>query len=142
MTLEQENELKFLEILNNQKEYISRPELGKLIRPIIGAGEYEKIFSGFLNSKNYIIEFDQDENTKHDYGQNKIYSIKTEGRNYLEFLKDTKEKELISFRKSKIDLKNAERMSKTYWWTFWFAVIGLLVSLYLLYLKITGKPTQ
>lgn len=47
----------------------------------------------------------------------------------------TEEKEL-SFKKLKIDVANATRVFKTYWWTFAFAVIGLAISLYLLIIKI------
>ena len=52
-----------------------------------------------------------------------------------------KEIEELQHKKLKVDLDNAKRIYKTYWWTFVFALLGLLISLYLLFLKITGKPT-
>jgi hypothetical protein len=42
----------------------------------------------------------------------------------------------ISKRKMKVDVKNAERIAKTYWWTFGFALVALLISLVLLVLKL------
>src|ERR1044072_3535592 len=48
-------------------------------------------------------------------------------------------KERLAQEKLEIDYKNAKRVFKTYWWTFGFAVVGLLISLFLLFLKIAGK---
>lgn len=39
-------------------------------------------------------------------------------------------------RKEKIDLANAQRLYNTYWYTFSFAVVALLISLVLLVLKL------
>ena len=44
--------------------------------------------------------------------------------------------EELTFEKLKYDVRNAKRIFKTYWWTFWFALVGLLISLALLLLKI------
>jgi hypothetical protein len=40
------------------------------------------------------------------------------------------EKEELEIQKLKYDVKNTKRVYKTYWFTFTFAVIALLVSLY------------
>lgn len=49
--------------------------------------------------------------------------------------KDDKLKEWQD-KKIELDYKNAKRVYSTYWWTFWFAVIGLAISLVLLVLKL------
>lgn len=36
----------------------------------------------------------------------------------------------LTFEKLKYDVKNSKRMYKTYWWTFSFALIALLISIY------------
>jgi len=64
--------------------------------------------------------------------------------NTEEFLKDGGfvdifEKEKFRAEKEKIDFTNAKRISKTYWWTFGIAVVGFLISVYLLILKIIGQ---
>jgi hypothetical protein len=57
-------------------------------------------------------------------GFSRIYDIKSQE------IKRKKEKELLELEKLKYDTKNASRIYKTYWWTFGFALIALLVSLY------------
>lgn len=49
------------------------------------------------------------------------------------------EKEKLNFEKLKYDVKNSKRIFKTYWFTFGFALAGLLISLILLILKFGGK---
>ncbi|PKQ63304.1 hypothetical protein BZG01_15880 [Labilibaculum manganireducens] len=44
--------------------------------------------------------------------------------------KKHEEVENLTFEKLKYDVKNSKRMSKTYWWTFSFALIALLISIY------------
>lgn len=41
-----------------------------------------------------------------------------------------KKKEQLELEKLKYDIKNAKRIYKTYWWTFIFAIIALIISLY------------
>lgn len=40
------------------------------------------------------------------------------------------EREKLEIEKLKYDLKNAKRIFKTYWWTFTFALIAFLISLF------------
>jgi len=46
------------------------------------------------------------------------------------------EKEKLNYEKLKYDVKNAKRIFKTYWITFFIAIFGFLISLILLILKI------
>jgi hypothetical protein len=47
-----------------------------------------------------------------------------------------RELEKLNLEKARFDLKNARRIYKTYWWTFSFSIIALIISFFLLYLKI------
>lgn len=47
-----------------------------------------------------------------------------------------KKREKLSDEKLEYDVKNAKRIFKTYWWSFWFAVIALAISLTLGILKV------
>ena len=49
------------------------------------------------------------------------------------------EKEKLNFEKLKYDVKNSKRIFNTYWFTFGFALAGLLISIVLLILKFCGK---
>lgn len=57
-------------------------------------------------------------------GFSRIYDIKSHEIN------NKKEKERLELEKLKYDIKNAKRIYKTYWWTFIFAIIALIISLY------------
>lgn len=46
------------------------------------------------------------------------------------------ERQKLNDEKLRYDVKNAKRIFKTYWWTFWFALIGLAISLVLGVLKL------
>jgi hypothetical protein len=46
------------------------------------------------------------------------------------------ERQKLSDEKLKYDVKNAKRIFKTYWWTFWLAIIGFVISLVLGVLKL------
>lgn len=45
-------------------------------------------------------------------------------------------RQFFSDEKLEYEVKNAKRIFKTYWWTFSFAIVGLMVSLFLLFLKL------
>jgi hypothetical protein len=64
---------------------------------------------------------------------------------YLETLsqKEIEQIEIASLTKQKlnIDLKNAQRVYKTYWWTFGIALAGFIISLILLLFKFFGKTS-
>lgn len=45
-------------------------------------------------------------------------------------IKRKEERDILELEKLKYDTKNAKRIFKTYWWTFGFALIALLISLY------------
>lgn len=47
-----------------------------------------------------------------------------------------KELEKLTLEKARYDVKNAKRIYRTYWWTFTFSLIALIVSLILLILKL------
>jgi|ERR1035437_2488747 hypothetical protein len=49
------------------------------------------------------------------------------------------EKDRLANDKLKVDLKNAKRISKTYWLTFGIAVAAFLISLVLLIIKLKGQ---
>ncbi len=59
---------------------------------------------------------------------------------YLKQLKNKenadRERQRLNDEKLKYDVKNAKRIFKTYWWTFTFAVVGLIISLVLGILKL------
>lgn len=57
-------------------------------------------------------------------GFSRIYDIKSRE------IKRKEEKEHLELEKLKYDTKNARRIYRTYWWTFGFALIALLISLY------------
>jgi hypothetical protein len=65
------------------------------------------------------------------------YGWHLEKRRQQEALEATRKE--ISDVKLKYDLKTAKRIYNSYWWTFSFALIGLLISIILLILKIVGK---
>ena len=44
----------------------------------------------------------------------------------------------LEIKKLRLNIVNAERISKTYWWTFGIALAAFLISLVLLILKIKG----
>jgi phage anti-repressor protein len=87
------------------------------------------------------------------------YTIKSSGLHFIEKLPESfnnkpysyylklsvekeikiKEKEDLDNQKLKIDLENAKRIFKTYWWTFGIAVAAFLISLSLLIFKIIEK---
>ena len=46
------------------------------------------------------------------------------------------ERQKLNDEKLKYDVKNVKRIFKTYWWTFWFSVIALAISLGLGVLKL------
>lgn len=48
-----------------------------------------------------------------------------------------KELEKLNLEKARLDIRNSKRIYRTYWWTFSFSVISLIVSIILLYLKIS-----
>jgi len=56
--------------------------------------------------------------------------------NLEEVTNKQKHTEALTYEKLKYDVKNAKRIYRTYWFTFWFAVVGLLISLSLLILKV------
>lgn len=77
-----------------------------------------------------------------DYKQMNFYRLTSEGRKFIinggylaKFAEEERQKKRKE-RKELIDLKNAERIFTTYWWTFGFAVAGLAISIYLLILKL------
>lgn len=39
------------------------------------------------------------------------------------------EKEKLNLEKLRYDVKNSKRIYKTYWWTFWISIAGLLLAL-------------
>lgn len=45
-------------------------------------------------------------------------------------------KEILELRKLDLDVKNAERIYKSYWWTFGIAVLGVLLALTSLFLQL------
>ena len=53
-----------------------------------------------------------------------------------------KEKELYYFDKLKIDLANAKRMKKSYWFTFWVAILGFAGTVTMIILKIIEQSRQ
>ena len=59
---------------------------------------------------------------------------------YLETEKENalteRERQLLNDEKLKYDVKNSKRIFKTYWWTFTFSIIALIISLMLAILKI------
>jgi hypothetical protein len=59
----------------------------------------------------------------------------------LENIEGAKKREAdqLNLEKLRYDARNSKRIFKTYWYTFAFAVAGLLVSLILLILKLSGK---
>ena len=61
------------------------------------------------------------------------------GRNYSswdDLVRSEREASELKKKKENIDLKNAERIFKTYWFTFAMAAIGLVISIILLVLKL------
>ena len=58
---------------------------------------------------------------------------------YYNYLNNERDKDLLQEKKLRIDVKNAERIFKTYWWTFAMALVSLGVSIYLLILKLKGR---
>ncbi|MES2265603.1 MAG: hypothetical protein V4520_02505 [Bacteroidota bacterium] len=50
------------------------------------------------------------------------------------------EKADLEFKKLSIDVKNAERIHSTYWYTFGMSLIALLISATLLIIKLLEKP--
>ena len=42
----------------------------------------------------------------------------------------------LNLKKLRFDVKNSERIFNTYWWTFGFALAALLISIFLLILKL------
>jgi len=67
-----------------------------------------------------------------------FYKITPIGITYYNYLKNEWEKDILQERKLRIDVKNAERIFKTYWITFGMALLGLAISIYLLILKLKG----
>lgn len=62
---------------------------------------------------------------------------------HFAYLKKLADKEIADLDRQKLndekllyDVKNAKRIFKTYWWTFWFAIIGFAISLVLGALKL------
>ena len=45
----------------------------------------------------------------------------------------------LTRKKLKYDAANAKRIYHTYWWTFGFAIVGLVISVVLLIFKLIGK---
>ncbi len=81
--------------------------------------------------------------------EGQLYELTDKGRQakaaggHYAYLKELDEKKLeenvrkkLSDEKLKYDVKNSKRMFKTYWWTFSFALIGLIISLVLGILKV------
>lgn len=64
-----------------------------------------------------------------------IYYLTERGRNFKSFADET-QKALRKEQKEIVDLRNSERIFKTYWWTFGIAVAAFLISLCLLFLKL------
>lgn len=58
--------------------------------------------------------------------------------------KDLADKERQSLKDEKLgyEVENARRIFKTYWWTFAFAIIALIISLSLLFLKLLEASQQ
>jgi len=54
-------------------------------------------------------------------------------------LTDKHDKSELELHKLKLDITNAKRVSKTYWWTFGMSALALLLSLVLAILKLLGK---
>ena len=50
-----------------------------------------------------------------------------------EKVRKQEEKENLDLEKLRYDVKNAKRIYKTYWWTFAFALLALIVSLFNLF---------
>ncbi|MBZ5857764.1 hypothetical protein [Flavihumibacter profundi] len=87
------------------------------------------------------------EETKSGY---KNLTLTKEGREvlqmggYNELLKrdeerknNVKVKQELELEKLRYDVKNSKRIYKTYWWTFAFSITALVISLILLYLKLS-----
>jgi hypothetical protein len=52
---------------------------------------------------------------------------------------EKKERDRLTGEKLAIDVLNARRVYKSYWWTFGIALSGLIISIILLILRISGK---
>jgi hypothetical protein len=50
--------------------------------------------------------------------------------------------EMLEFRKLELDVKNSERIYKTYWLTFWMALIAFILSLVLGLSQLIKKEDQ
>jgi len=48
----------------------------------------------------------------------------------------------LTFKKLDLDVKNAERIYDSYWWTFGFALAALVISIFLLVLKLLELSKQ
>jgi len=55
------------------------------------------------------------------------------------FLAEIKQKENLNFEKLQIDIANARKINKTYWYTFSIAILSFLLSIFLLILKLNEK---
>ena len=79
-----------------------------------------------------------------DLSDQTIMRLNKKGEEYLkEYLKmklREEEEKNLQFAKLKLDVSNAERVYKTYWLTFTFALVGFIISLVLLIIKLkTGR---
>jgi hypothetical protein len=71
-----------------------------------------------------------------------LYSLTKKGLSFVSF-EEIENKEKIEFERQKLtdeklkyDVKNSQRIFKTYWWTFTFSIIALIISLTLAILKL------
>jgi len=51
-------------------------------------------------------------------------------------------KEILELRKLELDVKNAERIYKTYWLTFGIAIGAFLIAIFSLWLQLQQQPKQ
>jgi hypothetical protein len=150
-------EKKLTPMINVNNNIIRHKILGVLYEKMVSNPESDEVSLTLKEICNLLKEYDEkaiylnldflaNDNQRdiHIFIENNIryYLIDENGRdNYInnKYLKDyakeefEREKDTYFLEKLKVDYKISKWTSKTYWWTFGFAILSLLISLWLLF---------